>query len=287
MRRAGLAPAAGNAAASAEPAQGDGSAKKKSLTTGSLLPSDGAKATAVGQGADAMAQIKKVATSLDRLAREQVAYVDAVADTVVDRTDQIASALKRIGHTVPSAHGDDGDGVGGPFVSIDENADPETFRTNVALVTSEIDRLDSVRRFARQLPLSAPLPGAVVTSSFGTRIDPFLGEPAMHTGVDFRARAGLPIPATAAGTVTAAGPNGGYGNMVEIDHGNGVSTRYAHLSAIDVKVGQVVSKGTIVGKAGSTGRSTAPHLHYEVRVDGEPINPLTYIAAGDKILPLL
>jgi murein DD-endopeptidase MepM/ murein hydrolase activator NlpD len=279
-RKAGLAPA-GDAAASAEPAQGDGPAKKKPLRTGSLLPSDG------GSISDPMARLKKVAASLDSLAHEQVAYVDAVAEKAAGQTKKITAALARIGQTVPSADTDSEDGVGGPYVSLDADADPETFRENVALVNDEIARLAAVRRFADQLPLSRPLPGAVITSRFGSRIDPFLGTPAMHTGVDFRAKAGLPIPATAPGTVVSAGPAGGYGNMVEIDHGHGVSTRYAHLSKINVKVGQVVSKGTIVGKAGSTGRSTAPHLHYEVRVDGKAINPLTYIAAGDKILPLL
>jgi murein DD-endopeptidase MepM/ murein hydrolase activator NlpD len=285
MHQAGLAPGDSDGAA-APPAKAADTSDEAKLTTGSLLPSDGAKAV-IGKGGDAMARLKTVAASLDRLSQEQVAYVDSVARSVTSRTKKITAALKRIDQSVPSDRANEDDGVGGPFVGIDENADPETFRANVALIKTEIDRLDNVRRFAEALPLAAPLPGAVVTSPFGTRIDPFLGEPAMHTGVDFRARRGLAIPATAAGKVVSAGRNGGYGNMVEIDHGNGVSTRYAHLSKIEVKVGQVVGKGTIVGKAGSTGRSTAPHLHYEVRVEGKPLNPLTYIAAGDKILPLL
>ncbi len=283
MHRAGLVPG-DNDGTEAPPAKAADTSGRTKFTTGSLLPSDGA---AAATGNDPTARLKAVTASLDQLSQEQVAYLDSVASGVASRTKRITAALKAIGQSAPTDDTDEADGVGGPFVGIDVNADPETFRENVSLVSTEIDRLDSVRQFARQLPLSAPLPGAVVTSRFGTRMDPFLGEPAIHTGVDFRARTGLAIPATAAGTVVSAGENGGYGNMVEIDHGNGVSTRYAHLSEIDVKVGQVVSKGTIVGKAGSTGRSTASHLHYEVRVDGEPLNPLTYIAAGDKILPLL
>ncbi len=277
---AGLVPAAANAAA-AVPAPDDETPAKTDLKTGILMPSD------IRPTTDPMARINNVAASLDQLSSKQVAYVDTVAETVAGRTRQITAELARIGQTVPSGDNDGEDGVGGPYVSLDANADPETFRTSVALVNDEIDRLAAVRRFANQLPLSQPLQGAVVTSAFGSRLDPFLGTPVIHTGVDFRAKAGLPIPATAPGTVVSAGEDGGYGNMVEIDHGHGVSTRYAHLSEIDVKVGDTVSKGTIVGKAGSTGRSTAPHLHYEVRVDGEAINPLTYIAAGDKILPLL
>ncbi len=118
-------------------------------------------------------------------------------------------------------------------------------------------------------------------------MDPFLGRPAMHTGVDFRAPMGYAARATAGGTVITAAYTGGYGNMVEIDHGNGITTRYGHLSRIDVAVGQVVAKGSIVGHTGSTGRSTGPHLHYEVRIDGSAIDPLTYIRAGAEIAPLL
>jgi len=114
----------------------------------------------------------------------------------------------------------------------------------------------------------------------GVRVDPFLHVPAMHTGIDFRGSYGEPIHATAAGTVTSAGWSGGYGQMVEIDHGNGLATRYGHLSAIDVHVGQPIRIGQVVGRLGSTGRSTGPHLHYETRVDGEAVNPEKFLKAG-------
>ena len=117
-----------------------------------------------------------------------------------------------------------------------------------------------------------------MSSGFGMRMDPFLRSPAMHTGLDMRGDTGDPVRVTANGTVTIAGDNGGYGKMVEVDHGNGFATRYAHLSAIDVKVGQAVKIGQIIGKIGSTGRSTGPHLHYETRVDGEAVDPQKYSA---------
>jgi len=279
-RRVGLAPLDGDAA---DPPQPDEQAAApptppQPFTTGALMPAaadDGPQAT-----------IDDVAVSLDALARDQVAYVDAVADTVAAGTDRIAAALKRIGHEVPR-HAAPAADVGGPFVGLDEDADPETFRAGVDLITGELERFAAIRRYASQLPLAQPIPGAVVTSRYGTRVDPFLGRPAIHTGVDFRSARGLSVPATAGGTVIFAGPNGGYGRMVEIDHGRGVTTRFAHLSEVLVTVGQVVSKGTIVGKAGSTGRSTGPHLHYEVRVDGAAVNPMSYIAAGSEIAPLL
>ena len=102
----------------------------------------------------------------------------------------------------------------------------------------------------------------------------------MHTGIDLRGETGEPVHATAAGKVTIAGREGGYGNMVEIDHGNGLATRYGHLSEIDVKVGQTVRIGEVIGKIGSTGRSTGPHLHYETRINGEAVDPQKFLRAG-------
>ena len=122
-----------------------------------------------------------------------------------------------------------------------------------------------------------------MSSPFGMRMDPFVKAPAIHTGVDMRGDTGDPVRATATGTVTTAGVNGGYGKMVEIDHGNGLSTRYGHLSAIDVSVGQSVRIGQTIGKIGSTGRSTGPHLHYETRVDGEAVDPQKYLRAGIRL----
>jgi murein DD-endopeptidase MepM/ murein hydrolase activator NlpD len=105
----------------------------------------------------------------------------------------------------------------------------------------------------------------------------------MHTGIDFRGDSGDPVHATAAGTVTEAGWSGGYGRMIEVDHGNGFATRYGHLSKIDVKVGQSIKIGQVIGEIGSTGRSTGPHLHYETRIDGDAVNPQKFLHAGEKL----
>jgi murein DD-endopeptidase MepM/ murein hydrolase activator NlpD len=233
-------------------------------------------------------RISAVESSLDSLAHSQAAYVDDVAKGVKQRAQKIAAVLRRLGQDVPPSQLASGDGaVGGPLVALSPDADPATFRSSVSLVTGEVERFGALRRIALRLPLNRPIPGAPITSRFGVRIDPFLGTPAMHTGIDFRAPTGYPARATADGTVTMAGYNGGYGNMVEVDHGNGITTRYGHLSKIEVKVGQVVSKGTVLGRTGSTGRSTGPHLHYEVRVDGDAIDPMKYIKAGSEIAALL
>jgi murein DD-endopeptidase MepM/ murein hydrolase activator NlpD len=232
-------------------------------------------------------EMRAVESSLDELARQQVAYVDAVAAGVSRRVDTIAGVLKRLGHRVPGGSFATHGGIGGPFVAVDPETDPETFRSRVELVSGEIERLAHVRRVAGQLPFSSPVPNAAITSRYGSRIDPFLGRPAMHTGIDFRAATGHPAKATADGTIITAEYAGGYGNMVEIDHGNGVTTRFGHLSRIDVTAGQLVTAGSIVGRAGSTGRSTGPHLHYEIRIDGAPIDPMRYLKAGAELAPLL
>jgi murein DD-endopeptidase MepM/ murein hydrolase activator NlpD len=232
------------------------------------------------------AHLASIDQSLDHLAHDQVAFVDAVASGVASRSDRIAGILTSLGQRVPPSRTETSD-VGGPLVEIDDDADPATFRSTVDLVSGEVDRFVAIRRLASELPLSRPLSESIITSGFGARLDPFLGRPAIHPGVDFAALQGSPAHATAAGTVIVAGYNGGYGNEVEIDHGNGITTRYGHLSEIDVQVGQIVSKGAVVGKTGSTGRSTGPHLHYEVRVDGAAIDPMTFINAGHRIASLL
>ncbi len=125
--------------------------------------------------------------------------------------------------------------------------------------------------------LRRPLPGAALSSMFGPRVHPIFGTVRMHNGVDFRGGTGTPIMAAGGGTVVYAGPRGGYGNTVVIDHGNSLATLYAHQSAIYVSVGATVSSGQVIGAVGSTGFSTGPHLHFEVRLGGTPVNPLGYL----------
>ena len=115
------------------------------------------------------------------------------------------------------------------------------------------------------------------------RLDPFLRRPAQHAGIDFRADIGTPVRATAAGRVKEATWQSGFGNMVELDHGNGTTTVFAHLSSIEVSEGQSVEIGQIVGTLGSTGRSTGPHLHYETRVNGEATDPQRFLKAGARL----
>ncbi|MHB2168035.1 M23 family metallopeptidase [Alsobacter sp. R-9] len=172
---------------------------------------------------------------------------------------------------------------GGPFVpaKVDGTAGP--FEASVDRLQRSMAEAGAMMRIVEAIPLRRPLSGDPdTTSSFGYRPDPFTRGLAMHTGVDFRDDYGSPVRVTAPGTVVAAEWSGGYGNMVEVDHGNGLSTRYAHLSQILVTEGQHVDAGAVVGKLGSTGRSTGPHLHYETRVDGEPVDPMRYLRAAGR-----
>ena len=174
--------------------------------------------------------------------------------------------------------------TGGPFVPVRLTPGNESFER--ALMRVNFARADAERLNGalNTVPIRKPVAGDIDESSpFGIRVDPFVHEAAMHPGIDFRGDLGEPIHVTAAGTVTVAGWSGGYGKMVEVDHGHGLVTRYGHLSEIDVSVGQAVRSGQVVGKLGSTGRSTGPHLHYETRVDGEAVDPQKFLNAGFRL----
>ncbi len=246
----------------------------------------GTAASGAALKAASAAKIAKIQSEVDAMERAQEATVAGLTRSVAQRTDRIAAVLQKVGTKVPGARRTSDDAVGGPFVPLDD-ASPARFALGVQTLSKELDRLAATRRIALSLPWSAPLGNAPISSGFGARNDPFLGRPAMHTGVDFRAPMGYPAPAALSGRVIAAGWEGGYGNMVDIDHGNGIVTRYGHLSAIKVKVGESVKTGQLIGRVGSTGRSTGTHLHYEIRVNGRAIDPMTYIVPGREMARLL
>ncbi|MFM7331860.1 MAG: M23 family metallopeptidase [Brachymonas sp.] len=135
------------------------------------------------------------------------------------------------------------------------------------------------------VPTAQPVPGSHLGSPFGWRVDPFTGRSALHSGLDFQADPGTPILAAAGGVVVVQEYHPGFGNMVEIDHGNGLITRYAHASATFVKKGDLVKRGQKIAAVGSTGRSTGPHLHFEVLADGTPQDPQKFLTLGGTTLP--
>lgn len=144
---------------------------------------------------------------------------------------------------------------------------------------AEQSRPDKPRRPRYEAPPSGPaVRPRAVTSAMGMRVNPILGRRMLHAGADLSARTGMEVYATADGSVAYAGKAGGYGLLVRIRHQHGYETRYAHLSRVAVGAGAPVRKGQLIGQVGSTGRSTGPHLHYEVRRDGRPVDPLAFIA---------
>lgn len=168
-------------------------------------------------------------------------------------------------------------------ISTTGSLDPDSDEVRANAVLSALEEIDAYRIALQRTPFALPTRGMRTTSGFGYRSDPINGGRRLHAGVDFAGPRGTPIYATADGTVTFAGRQSGYGNIIIIRHDFGFETRYAHLSSIGVRVGQRVSRGDRVGAMGNTGRSTGTHLHYEIRVSGTPINPMTYIRAAQNV----
>ncbi len=225
--------------------------------------------------------------SLDRVGRGQMDALSRIGDAAHARSARIRGLIETAGLSPDRFQPKSaGGGVGGPFVPLPEGPDG-AFDRAVAELRGAVASAGQLEAALPRLPLAAPLLGRLdVTSPFGARTDPFLGRPALHTGVDLREGYGTDIRATGAGRVVFAGTAGGYGNMVEVDHGNGLATRYAHMGGIAVAEGQAVSRGTVLGHVGATGRATGPHLHYEVRIDGEPVDPTRFLASADRLASL-
>ena len=182
------------------------------------------------------------------------------------------------------------EGMGGPEISLDqvkiEGISDPNFTHAYLNASAVLNQLNGLSAAMDHVPLAMPVSTASFdrSSSFGARVDPFTGRYAFHPGIDFAGPWGSVVHATAPGTVVFAGNKGGYGNMVEIDHGYGIHTRYGHLSAINVRVGTRIGKGSGLGRVGSTGRSTGPHVHYEVWYDDVVKNPNNFIEAGRHVL---
>jgi len=215
---------------------------------------------------------------LARVEQQQLEQAALVAKALDVRYQVTAAELQKLG-IKPAAAGAAG-AVGGPF----ESAGNATFK---ALFNSW-KKLDQLQDDVIAIPSDKPIKTEVTfTSGFGVRSDPFHAGAAMHPGIHLAGAYGTPIYATADGTVLRAGWNsGGYGNLVELDHGRGITTRYGHMSAILVSAGEHVTRGEQIGRMGSTGRSTGNHLHYEVRIDNRPVNPIPFMKSTDYVLAM-
>lgn len=210
-----------------------------------------------------------------------------------DRVSGMAGVKTEELRGLPKPRAAAGAGQGGPYVppqavtleqlrsivdSLDETAD-----ANADLFTLVESRLMESRLQSLMIPSTAPVAGPV-GSGFGFRADPFTGRSALHMGLDFPADVGTPILAAAGGVVQLTETHPAYGQMAEVDHGNGLVTRYAHASKLLVRTGDIVKRGQLIAHVGNSGRSTGPHLHFEVLVDGVPQNPARFLAGGSAAL---
>lgn len=177
-------------------------------------------------------------------------------------------------------------GEGGPYQPVQAGAVDQRADAQFRSLFVSWKKLDTQVQpeTAIAVPSRQPVENVALSSSFGVRSDPFRGTAAMHAGVDIPGPVGTPVYATADGVVGRAERAGGYGNLVELEHGKGLQTRYGHLSKLLVEPNTRVTRGQLIGLMGSTGRSTGSHLHYEVRIDGRAVNPMPFLQNGDAML---
>lgn len=257
-------------------------ASSKTFDPLSVLQSDRPAAEAdVKKNAEKRAALDAIRANISEMGTESTAAVDAITvategriEDILDITTPLVPGLKKaVDQTIA---------LGGPFEPLTQAGFADRLnRANTALKV-----LKRIKFAALRLPVKKPVRNGKLSSSYGPRMDPFLKRLAMHSGLDFKAPYGARVYATAPGTVVFAGWKGGYGKLVEIRHANGFVTRYAHLSKIRSTEGAHVVAGDVIGNIGSTGRSTGPHLHYEVRRNDRPTNPASFLKAGEKLANL-
>ena len=255
-----------------------------------MLPADAVDGETVTDSSDEAARmVEKVsaaipeAAGLARLEARQLALVEKLTHFADSRAARAEAALRKLGLNPRTVLASARVGQGGPLEELateyDGSIDPRFERLGLSLA-----RMDALERGLDGIPQVMPADMRMISSGFGYRSDPFTGSAAMHSGLDFRGRIGAPIHAAADGKVTFVGTKSGYGKVVEISHGNGMMTRYAHMSAWRARVGQRVAAGEVIGAIGSTGRSTGPHLHFEVRINNRAVNPRPFLETAPHVL---
>ncbi|MET3925269.1 M23 family metallopeptidase [Devosia sp. 2618] len=231
--------------------------------------------------------ISATANAVTRMMNETQYAMTSIAETATVRTDSIVSELSGLGIRVNLPSGLNG--MGGPLLPAIEGGDAASPVVDDAnAVMAALLRYKVARESIDGAPIHMPISGNFRQSSgFGNRTDPFSGGRAFHAGLDFAAPSGTTVLSAGKGVVSFVGTRSGYGNVVEVTHDNGLITRYAHLSGFLSEKGQSVNTGTPIAKVGSTGRSTGPHLHFEVRKADNAINPKTFLEAGKRLLAIL
>ncbi|MEG3125713.1 M23 family metallopeptidase [Sphingomonas sp. GB1N7] len=224
-----------------------------------------------------------VVAPLEKIERRQVVLAVQARRVVEQRIAMTTQKVSRLG--VAAKRLAKMPAMGGPFEAADSNEASVDLQADQQFRSLFMTwkKLDSLEQSVIAIPSAQPVERLSFTSNYGVRADPFRGTAAMHAGVDIPGPVGTPIYATADGYVDRAERSGGYGNLVEIDHGKGIQTRYGHLSKILVAPFTRVKRGQLIALMGSTGRSTGPHLHYEVRIDGHAVNPVPFLQTADYL----
>lgn len=249
----------------------DDTADTPTLNTSQLAPAN-----------DQKHDVESVRATLASMSRDTDIAISAIAIATKNSTQKLLNGLSTVG-IHPLFDNNEPQAVGGPFESLENMPANEVLNSANAIV-AEFHRFEIARQALRDAPVHRPVKGNMrISSTFGARKDPFLDKTGFHSGLDFAASTGTKVSSAGAGTVVFAGVKGGYGNMIEVEHENGLTTRYGHLSKILVKKGQTVTAGANIGLVGSTGRSTGPHLHFEVRRSDTPLNPQKFLNAGQKL----
>ncbi|WP_017672715.1 peptidoglycan DD-metalloendopeptidase family protein [Blastomonas sp. AAP53] len=225
------------------------------------------------------------AAGLARMEARQIAFVEQLTRAAAVRATNAETAIRKFGLNPDSVARASAVAQGGPFIPFKGSRNARLDPRFTALGQT-LARMDALERGLVAIPSGSPALAPAITSGFGYRRDPFTGAAALHSGIDFKGAHGSAILAAAQGKVVYAGVKSGYGNCVEVAHGNGLVTRYAHLSSIGVRPGQKVGKGERLGGMGSTGRSTGTHLHFEVRHNDRAMNPRPFLEANRDVLEI-
>ncbi|RYE10672.1 MAG: M23 family metallopeptidase [Hyphomicrobiales bacterium] len=234
---------------------------------------------------DPASEVAAAAANVSKMMDDSRLALAALSEEATGKTERIMSTLAGIGIRPKLP---DFDGVGGPLLPPADSPESSTLIDDANSVAEALERFKAARQAIDLAPVHRPLATATRTSStFGNRKDPFTGRRAFHSGLDYAAPHGATVLSAGAGTVTFVGQKSGYGNVVEVTHSTGLITRYGHLSGFLVKEGQSVNTGSPIAKVGSTGRSTGPHLHFEVRRSDSAVDPAGYLKAGKELASIL
>jgi murein DD-endopeptidase MepM/ murein hydrolase activator NlpD len=251
-----------------------------------MIKEGAASGTITDSSAETSETVKKVsalfpeARGLAEMEARQLAFVERLTRFADARARRAEAAMRKLNLDPKVMAREAQAAMGGPFEALAAaDLDPRFKRLGLSLA-----RMAVFERALEGIPQVVPASIEAITSGFGYRRDPFNGQGAMHSGIDFKGPIGSPIFAAGPGRVAFAGQKSGYGNAIEITHGNGMLTRYAHLSRIDVIIGQDVAAGATIGGLGNTGRSTGPHLHFEVRINDRAVNPRPFLEAAPNVL---